>query len=108
MIIVFLSLLGLNQSGIVCNPNRGWKSLKDAFDWAKKENNSGLTYMFQGSDDRDVMKRIAAQEGVKLALMPSQGGPSIISAVMRSEEHTSELQSPLHLVCRLLLEKKNN
>src|SRR5438876_5241187 len=28
--------------------------------------------------------------------------------VLRSEEHTSELQSPVHLVCRLLLEKKNN
>src|SRR6266581_7030933 len=28
--------------------------------------------------------------------------------VKRSEEHTSELQSPVHLVCRLLLEKKNN
>src|SRR2546429_7381362 len=27
---------------------------------------------------------------------------------VRSEEHTSELQSRLHLVCRLLLEKKNN
>src|SRR2546429_3855251 len=27
-------------------------------------------------------------------------------AMMRSEEHTSELQSRLHLVCRLLLEKK--
>src|SRR2546429_6664855 len=27
---------------------------------------------------------------------------------LRSEEHTSELQSRLHLVCRLLLEKKNN
>src|SRR6266487_5298800 len=26
--------------------------------------------------------------------------------VARSEEHTSELQSPVHLVCRLLLEKK--
>src|SRR5258708_18798343 len=26
---------------------------------------------------------------------------------LRSEEHTSELQSPDHLVCRLLLEKKN-
>src|SRR5438876_1344345 len=25
---------------------------------------------------------------------------------VRSEEHTSELQSPVHLVCRLLLEKK--
>src|SRR2546422_4401012 len=28
------------------------------------------------------------------------------SSVTRSEEHTSELQSRLHLVCRLLLEKK--
>src|SRR5690348_11611420 len=28
--------------------------------------------------------------------------------LMRSEEHTSELQSPVHLVCRLLLEKKND
>src|SRR5438876_8144098 len=27
-------------------------------------------------------------------------------ATARSEEHTSELQSPVHLVCRLLLEKK--
>src|SRR5438876_312222 len=27
---------------------------------------------------------------------------------LRSEEHTSELQSPVHLVCRLLLEKKKN
>src|SRR2546422_5354295 len=27
-------------------------------------------------------------------------------AIVRSEEHTSELQSRLHLVCRLLLEKK--
>src|SRR5260370_18969245 len=29
-------------------------------------------------------------------------------AVLRSEEHTSELQSHLNLVCRLLLEKKKN
>src|SRR5205809_4734820 len=28
--------------------------------------------------------------------------------IIRSEEHTSELQSRLHLVCRLLLEKKKN
>src|SRR4051794_41287644 len=27
-------------------------------------------------------------------------------SLTRSEEHTSELQSPVHLVCRLLLEKK--
>src|SRR2546422_3643272 len=35
------------------------------------------------------------------AVVPSSGAS-------RSEEHTSELQSRLHLVCRLLLEKKKN
>src|SRR5437879_10949080 len=29
-----------------------------------------------------------------------------VDVVLRSEEHTSELQSPMYLVCRLLLEKK--
>src|SRR5260370_30729544 len=33
-------------------------------------------------------------------------GPRVPSAPRRSEEHTSELQSHLNLVCRLLLEKK--
>src|SRR5258708_36346797 len=32
--------------------------------------------------------------------------PNAHSPLLRSEEHTSELQSPDHLVCRLLLEKK--
>src|SRR2546429_3205369 len=32
----------------------------------------------------------------------------VAEALERSEEHTSELQSRLHLVCRLLLEKKKN
>src|SRR5438552_12911750 len=32
----------------------------------------------------------------------------ICQEMSRSEEHTSELQSPDHLVCRLLLEKKKN
>src|SRR2546422_1606790 len=36
----------------------------------------------------------------------SRGSPS--PQAVRSEEHTSELQSRLHLVCRLLLEKKKN
>src|SRR5207244_13630353 len=33
---------------------------------------------------------------------------STTRSLARSEEHTSELQSPDHLVCRLLLEKKQN
>src|SRR2546429_3127288 len=32
----------------------------------------------------------------------------LLDSIWRSEEHTSELQSRLHLVCRLLLEKKKN
>src|SRR5438034_7240455 len=47
---------------------------------------------------------------------PSDGGPltyliitrkGVVHAFVRSEEHTSELQSHSELVCRLLLEKKN-
>src|SRR5258708_31060046 len=44
-------------------------------------------------------------------LRPLTTGPSLVPEACaicphRSEEHTSELQSPDHLVCRLLLEKK--
>src|SRR5258708_19101719 len=42
--------------------------------------------------------RRAARHGARRAVRPDS----------RSEEHTSELQSPDHLVCRLLLEKKKN
>src|SRR5258708_26804652 len=38
---------------------------------------------------------------------PPRPPPGLSPAHPRSEEHTSELQSPDHLVCRLLLEKKN-
>src|SRR5258708_26372395 len=37
---------------------------------------------------------------------PCLSSPACRGARKRSEEHTSELQSPDHLVCRLLLEKK--
>src|SRR5258708_21268647 len=37
---------------------------------------------------------------------PPPSATGLLVAAMRSEEHTSELQSPDHLVCRLLLEKK--
>src|SRR5437763_12194866 len=43
--------------------------------------------------------------------IPSSGPPNSpmifpVASTSRSEEHTSELQSPMYLVCRLLLEKK--
>src|SRR5256885_8185421 len=37
---------------------------------------------------------------------PTVDGPVVTRSGDRSEEHTSELQSPCNLVCRLLLEKK--
>src|SRR5205809_5764750 len=45
----------------------------------------------------------AVDSGVVSKYLVRQGRPGCI---VRSEEHTSELQSRLHLVCRLLLEKK--
>src|SRR2546422_4670541 len=47
---------------------------------------------------KDAMARPASTAGTQRSL----------SSRSRSEEHTSELQSRLHLVCRLLLEKKKN
>src|SRR2546422_5614389 len=46
----------------------------------------------------------------ELVILDEQGRPSFqrLQNRARSEEHTSELQSRLHLVCRLLLEKKKN
>src|SRR5690554_7124999 len=54
------------------------------FGWEKY----GTTHLYFASDYFDFMYRAA-------------------EALIRSEEHTSELQSRPHLVCRLLLEKKN-
>src|SRR5438876_8475154 len=42
------------------------------------------------------------------ASIPRVPSASTVTLATRSEEHTSELQSPVHLVCRLLLEKKNH
>src|SRR2546429_6640338 len=49
----------------------------------------------------------SVEPSLDILIKISPGRPSsYMPTVMRSEEHTSELQSRLHLVCRLLLEKK--
>src|SRR3989442_9682947 len=51
-----------------------------------------------------------SRDGVRLVeSVPAEGldlGRDVLDPAPRSEEHTSELQSRPHLVCRLLLEKK--
>src|SRR5256885_9408287 len=58
---------------------------------------------------RSVFSSNFAKAGFKVSeaamVEPYTGGHFKVAAV-RSEEHTSELQSPCNLVCRLLLEKK--
>src|SRR3989454_2549238 len=44
--------------------------------------------------------------GNTVVIKPAQDTPLSVYHLVRSEEHTSELQSPCNLVCRLLLEKK--
>src|SRR2546422_7953665 len=57
-----------------------------------------------------VVLHVAPEAAVGGPLRAVENGDSIVLDVdaQRSEEHTSELQSRLHLVCRLLLEKKKN
>src|SRR5256885_11163760 len=63
--------------------------------------------------------RSAIGQSISYTLFVANAGPSTATSVnvtdtpanlniTRSEEHTSELQSPCNLVCRLLLEKKKN
>src|SRR5437867_6320520 len=55
---------------------------------------------------RPLVERLTEQRFLPFALHVS--GPLLEWLEARSEEHTSELQSPYDLVCRLLLEKKKS
>src|SRR5258708_11012416 len=57
---------------------------------------------------RWVLCRAAAIRNTAGVATRFAGSLTDITEAKRSEEHTSELQSPDHLVCRLLLEKKKN
>src|SRR5258708_37652011 len=50
--------------------------------------------------------RVSQDASVVVLLTGRRGSVRVDATNSRSEEHTSELQSPDHLVCRLLLEKK--
>src|SRR2546429_6881449 len=56
--------------------------------------------------DADFVSAARTLSEMLLSPVAAQLGKNRLLIVSRSEEHTSELQSRLHLVCRLLLEKK--
>src|SRR5690242_21218839 len=59
------------------------------------------TTLFRSGHERDVVR-----EHRRLRIERHRGSGNQIPSEHRSEEHTSELQSHVNLVCRLLLEKK--
>src|SRR2546422_5451321 len=63
----------------------------------------GLIRLVMEGHLRGIIGQLTVEEIVK---QPEMVGDRMRATCARSEEHTSELQSRLHLVCRLLLEKK--
>src|SRR2546422_4557421 len=74
-----------------------------------RDNPNGSTNAIAGvcNAGRNVLGIMPHPERRTASILGGQDGARIFHS-MRSEEHTSELQSRLHLVCRLLLEKKNS
>src|SRR2546422_6875326 len=66
------------------------------------------TLFRSGRRERDILARFSPRKAMEIAPNPRGPNPEYQARLTwaRSEEHTSELQSRLHLVCRLLLEKK--
>src|SRR5262245_1126280 len=72
-----------------------------------------FTVVYPAGGGMDVSARLLAKHvenlsGDRIIVNNRTGGAGMVGhSYLRSEEHTSELQSLRHLVCRLLLEKKN-
>src|SRR5256885_12063360 len=66
-----------------------------------------LRDMDQAVEKRSYRNLVVKNDDVQVRQKPgARSQESYRSSSLRSEEHTSELQSPCNLVCRLLLEKK--
>src|SRR5438876_3542963 len=62
---------------------------------------------FNRDEAKITVMGVPDRPGIAYAILGAISDANIDVDMIRSEEHTSELQSPVHLVCRLLLEKKN-
>src|SRR2546422_6223840 len=82
-------------------------SLHDALPILRREGTDVTVIAYMGMMYRALeAAEELAKEGISVEIVdPRTLRP--MDTETRSEEHTSELQSRLHLVCRLLLEKKN-
>src|SRR2546422_1311588 len=88
-------------------------SLHDALPISIRLMNSGVSFGSQSNSRCMILAVIGSDakisdRGCRSSLSLGFPTGSAVLLRVRSEEHTSELQSRLHLVCRLLLEKKKN
>src|SRR5207253_8500467 len=101
--------LAIYLGGVLAGAACGWLVLRTTFSATVEEQAAGVTFWgFRGP--------LGAWVAIWGALAMLASGPFDnwwhnaygLDVKVRSEEHTSELQSRGHLVCRLLLEKKKN
>src|SRR2546425_6345353 len=84
--------------------NRAAKDLQPAFDRAVQTLRPAVEAVGKATNDVVTAMTPAAEATVRVA--KEVADKTIAAVEPRSGEHTSELQSPAYLVCRLLLEKK--
>src|SRR2546430_6160754 len=80
-----------------------YTTLFRSLDWLSKQPGDANSSADEAAADRLIAEGNRAEDAGELA----QACELYRRAAARSEEHTSELQSQSNLVCRLLLEKKN-
>src|SRR2546429_4865468 len=93
----------LKGIALVLGGGLGLAHAEDAPPWTNALTKEAMTSGFEAKlPPHAAMVLGLAKKGESIAVR------QLVSRAGRSEEHTSELQSRLHLVCRLLLEKKKN
>src|SRR5690348_17475942 len=75
---------------------------------ARNRNQATPLAVAAGAANWPLLRFLVEHGALADTALPAAAGIADDDPEGRSEEHTSELQSPVHLVCRLLLEKKNN
>src|SRR5688500_9878713 len=92
-----VALIATSGLVVVIHPQLPARTMREFIDLAKREPGK-MHYSSPGN---------GGPQHLAMELLKLETGIDVIHVPYRSEEHTSELQSPCNLVCRLLLEKKN-
>src|SRR5256885_842369 len=103
-----VSVLARNPIALVALPSFPAGSVRELVAHARSHGDLSYASTGNGNGTNLAMEMFLAGSAIQMVHVPYKGSaPAMQALLARSEEHTSELQSPCNLVCRLLLEKKN-